>query len=319
MPARRSATSDPPPICGRLKALRLEHFGERGQSRFARELGVGPSTYAHYETDRIPPAPLLLRACEATGASLTWLIAGVGSPRSDRRAGLDSTQAGVLDQLEQLLIEHPELSGSVAVFVDALRSRISTEAALAVEPAVERRGLIPVVGSTAAGTARYWEELPDLNEGPGVDAQLELLLSGVMVSSQAKSDSTSVEATPSQSERVALVQFATPDARGVLEFIDARGIKARFPRAVAWRIDGDSMSPRYRDGDLVITSPDAPAVEHQPCVARQRGQIGVNCKLFRREGDGVLLIPINEQHPVQRVPAGELQWAWRVVSSVRIG
>lgn len=317
MPARRS--HNPHPICRRLKALRLKHFGERGQSRFARELGIGPSTYAHYETDRIPPAPLLLRACEVTGASLTWLIADAAAPRSEHRGGLNPAQAGVVDQLEQLLLEHPELTAPVTQFVDALRSRISTEDASPAGPAVDRRGLIPVVGSTAAGTARYWEELPELIEGSGVDAQLELLLSGVFESSQAASASRSLEATPSESDRVALVQFATPDAHGVLEFIDARGIRTRFPSAVAWRIDGDSMSPRYQDGDLVITSPDAPAVEQQPCVARQRGQIGVNCKLFRREGDDVLLIPINDRHPVQRVPLSELVWAWRVVSSVRIG
>jgi hypothetical protein len=54
-------------------------------------------------------------------------------------------------------------------------------------------------------------------------------------------------------------------------------------------------------------------------VARQTGQIGVNCKLYRAEGDDILLIPINEAYEMQRVPKVSINWAWRVLASVRLG
>src|SRR5262249_25130369 len=87
---------------------------------------------------------------------------------------------------------------------------------------------------------------------------------------------------------------------------------------IAWRIDGSSMAPRYRDGDFVIVSPHLPAADGYPCVAHQRGQIGVNCKIFKREGADVVLIPINESSSLQRFNAGELVWAHRVLLSVRL-
>lgn len=307
-----------PAICRRLRALREEFFGTRGRSQFARELGIGPSTYAHYETDRVPSAPLLLQASRITRTSLVWLISGDG-PRAAADADVDR-DSKVLEQIRQLLTERPELEKPLSRFVAGLSVQSATGSHSQAAAADHRRGLIPVLGSTAAGPARYWEELPTIAEGPAIDRRLETLLEHVRPRDHRDAETvTRIAAHEIGTGRVALVQYSTPDERGILEFLDAPGVKARHPAAVAWRIDGDSMSPRYSDGDFVLTSSDAPAVENQPCVARQRGQIGVNCKLFRRDGQDVLLIPINEQHPVQRVRATSLLWAWRVIGSVRIG
>jgi phage repressor protein C with HTH and peptisase S24 domain len=120
-------------------------------------------------------------------------------------------------------------------------------------------------------------------------------------------------------ETASLVQLSRPDELGFIEFLDCPSIKAKHPRAIAWRIDGDSMSPRYEDDDFVIVSPDEPAAEGYPCVAHQTGQIGVNCKIYSRAGDDVILIPINESAPPHRVKAGEIAWAHRVLYSVRLG
>jgi SOS-response transcriptional repressor LexA len=78
------------------------------------------------------------------------------------------------------------------------------------------------------------------------------------------------------------------------------------------------MAPRYEDGDLVTISPDEPAVDGYPCVAHQVDQIGVNCKIYRRAGDEIVLIPINEAARPQRVRADEIAWACRVLFSVRL-
>jgi SOS-response transcriptional repressor LexA len=47
------------------------------------------------------------------------------------------------------------------------------------------------------------------------------------------------------------------------------------------------------------------------------GQIGVTCKLFRREGDTVHLVPINEQLSPQSFASDQLVWALRVFVRVR--
>jgi len=74
----------------------------------------------------------------------------------------------------------------------------------------------------------------------------------------------------------------------------------------------------YLDGDLVISSSDHPAVSGHPCVARQQGQIGVNCKIYQEAGSEVLLIPINERSMTQSFASQQLMWAQRVLCSVRL-
>ena len=76
-----------------------------------------------------------------------------------------------------------------------------------------------------------------------------------------------------------------------------------------------ASSARVRVAHL---SPDAPAVDGHPCVARQQGQIGVNCKLFQQQGDEIALVPVNEQFAIQRFPTNQLLWARRVLYSVRL-
>ena len=113
-----------------------------------------------------------------------------------------------------------------------------------------------------------------------------------------------------------VIQLGSSD-QGPLEFLVGSELKSRYPRAIAWRIDGDSMEPRYSQGDLVVTSRSATAVEGQPCIARQKGQIGVNCKVYHREGDQIVLIPINPRIEVQRLRLSDLESATRVLFVIR--
>ena len=61
-------------ICERLKQVRIQVCGPRGQSHFAALLQLSPSTYNYYEKGRIPPVDVLDRAARVTDAPLLWLI-----------------------------------------------------------------------------------------------------------------------------------------------------------------------------------------------------------------------------------------------------
>jgi transcriptional regulator with XRE-family HTH domain len=63
-------------ICDRLKQVRVQVCGARGQSHFAALLQLSPSTYNYYEKGRVPPVDVLDRASRVTGAPLLWLIRG---------------------------------------------------------------------------------------------------------------------------------------------------------------------------------------------------------------------------------------------------
>ena len=63
-------------ICERLKQVRIQVCGPRGQSHFAALLNLSPSTYNYYEKGRIPPVDVLHRAAVVTGTPLLWLICG---------------------------------------------------------------------------------------------------------------------------------------------------------------------------------------------------------------------------------------------------
>lgn len=270
-------------ICSRLREVRVQHFGERGRSKLCRLLGIQPSTYSLYEVNRVPPAELLVRVSRITGVSLEWLLSGDGAmPISEDQGTLTARQRPP---------QKPMVTSGPT-------------------------GWIPVVGSTAAGKARFWEELPAIHGGPEADARLERVLEDYVTRAELDMGATGAGAGPSA---ISLVQLSTPDERGFLEFLNAPEVRRKHPAAVAWRIDGDSMTPRYCDGDLVVTSDKHPAIAGHPCVARQNGQIGVNCKIYQETGNEVLLIPINEASSVQRFPRRQLLWAWRVLFSVRLG
>lgn len=299
--------------------IREQCYGSRGKSRFARDLGIGPSTYDRYERDRVPAADLLVRAARITGCRIEWLLTGAG-PTAEPPAADPPSIAAVVGRVRALLHRRPQLIGPLENFLDVLAEsadRVDSPAAEIHHVEEPADGLVPIIGSTAAGIARFWEELETATIGPQADARLEQILADY--EHQSVTSSGALRAADSKKpQSVSLVQHSRPGAGGFLEFLSGTRIRDQHPQAVAWRIDGDSMSPRYEDGDFVITSAAEPAVPGHPCVARQRGQIGVNCKLFQRHGDEIFLVPVNEKYPPQRFPAEQLQWAHRVLYSVRL-
>jgi len=327
-----AATPNLQSVTARIVELRTERWGPRGRAAFAAELGIGPSRYNYYEKGRMPPADFLVGVAEVCGVELRWLLLGQGPKYvpADRSAEPPASDphAGLVVELRALLTQSPHLAGAIRGFLGTLREIDQLEPARArgkgkEKPAsLEPERLIPVIGRTAAGVAHFWSEVPWAKDPHAAEQVTQKLLDRAAEGARAAdvrgaaADTTAPAGEPS--EAVSLVQLSVPDVDGVVEFLDSPTVRRRCPDAVAWRIDGESMSPRFEDGDLVVTSPRRLAVPDRPCVARLKNQIGVTCKIYRREGRDVDLIPVNEAFKPSRHRASRLEWALAVLWRVRL-
>lgn len=92
----------------------------------------------------------------------------------------------------------------------------------------------------------------------------------------------------------------------------------RFPglgeeRVYALEIQGDSMMPVFRAGDLVVVQPGAPVRRGDRVVLRtQEGEVMAK-QLGRRNDQVVELISLNPAYPARTLPADEVDWIARIV------
>jgi len=307
----------------RVRQLRRQYSGERGKSEFARALGLSPSTYSYYEKDRVPPVEVLVKMCEVTGADLDWLLTGDEGEKKFP-AGPHSS---LLRKLDSLVKDKPDLGAAVSAFIELLSEKDGFERQFrpVMPPTAARRpGWIPVLGRTAAGMVHFWDQTL-LPEPPQAVTELDELVNKhlgksivggadgrVAIDLQAR---TLLDALAGS--RVSLVRVGGEQSDEIVEFVESQEIRDLFRDSFALYIDGDSMSPRINDGDIVILSPSVPAVQGQAGVARLANQIGVTCKLIRTAEDAVHLIPINEKYETKVVDKGELLWALAVLCHIR--
>jgi len=312
-------------ICKRIGEVRTELTGPRGRATFAQMLGIPSSTYQNYEVSRVPPAPVLVRIADVAGVDLRWLLTG-------RSEGQTKIPAGhpVLQRAANMLARCGDAAKPLEAFLDILEASLSLPAKAAAQtagpqrqsrpaeapqgPGEAARGWIPVLGRTAAGVPHFWSA--------DADAQGTKMLQELIERHARRADRSSAPASAAieQQARDCAVQIITlpaPAEGEAAEFIAASSIKARHGDAFALRIDGDSMSPEIRHGDLVVLSPSAPAADGKCAVVQLARQIGVTCKLYRREGQNAHLIPVNEAYSPQTHPAGKVVWALRVLARVR--
>jgi len=305
----------------RIAQLRLEVAGPRGKSRFAKMLELSPSTYDYYESTRTPPADLLVRIAEVAGADLNWLLTGQSGAEGV------SVDHPVLHRAAQMLAQSPDAAAPLSAFIELLSASMEFPAGETVEdvsptpdegePAEStsldpRVSWIPILGRSAAGLPQFWSEQ---DESTGVTTLDELIQRNA--TNPSRHIRTAVAATETDLATVEIIMLNEPDGGDVAAFIAAPGVKSMYADAFALRIDGDSMQPDIRHGDLVILSPSVPAVDGKAAVVQLDGQIGVTCKLFRRAGRAVHLVPINDELPPQTFPDTDLCWAFRVLARVR--
>jgi len=262
--------------------------------------------------------------CEVTGADLEWLLTG---GRSEKRFAF-GPNIELFKQLDDLLTNNPELAEAVSAFIELLREKKGFETGL--QPRVPpsepgRPGWIPVLGRTAAGMVHFWDQtlLPEPRQATteldelvkkhigkeiigcvdgtvSIDLQAQRLMDGV------------------KRQQVNLIQVGGQEEEEIVEFVQCEEVYGLFPDSFALRIDGDSMSPRINDGDIVVLSPSVPAAQGQIGIARIANQIGVTCKLIRTTQEKVHLIPINERYETKVVGKTDLLWALAVLCHISI-
>lgn len=320
-------------VIERIKSLRKQYAGDRGRSKFARALGVSPSTYNYYETNRLPPIEILLKICELTGADLNWLLLG----EKATNIPAETAQNPLLRKIEKLLNDNPDMFGAVCSFIDLLLEKEGIEqirrqpagnkkeSVTAAKAQPQDAGWIPVLGRTAAGLVHFWDQtlLPDSKQAVTELQNLVKTCTGKeIVGSVYGTLSIDLRLQSQINElkgRQANLIQVSPEAGGqIAEFVQCRQIHLMFPDSFALQIDGDSMSPRINDGDIVILSPSVPASQGCIAVAKVANQIGVTCKLTRIADDAVHLIPINEKYQTKIVARKDLLWALAVLCHISV-
>lgn len=84
-------------------------------------------------------------------------------------------------------------------------------------------------------------------------------------------------------------------------------------RAFAVEVQGDSMQPLYRDGDVLIVSPSASLRKGDRVVVRlQSGEV-IAKELRRRTARTMELVSLNPDHPERIVNVADIAWAARVM------
>jgi phage repressor protein C with HTH and peptisase S24 domain len=87
--------------------------------------------------------------------------------------------------------------------------------------------------------------------------------------------------------------------------------------AFAARVHGDTMNPKYRQGDIVIFSPALPPREGDDCFVRfADGHTTFKRVFFETGDDGAAVLrlqPRNEKHRAQIVPSENVTGLYRAV------
>ncbi|MEP9396811.1 helix-turn-helix transcriptional regulator [Mesorhizobium sp. KR2-14] len=127
---------------------------------------------------------------------------------------------------------------------------------------------------------------------------------------------------PEHTSAVPLIGFAQAGAGG---FFDDAG----FPAGQGWdlielptrttensfalQVQGDSMLPLYRNGDVLIVEPGATVRKGDRVVVKTRSGEVMAKVLARRTSGEIELLSINPEHPNRNFSLGEVEWLARIV------
>ena len=207
--------------------------------------------------------------------------------------------------------------------IDALAERYSLSASgLAKRAGLDSTAFNKSKRLSADGRPRWpsTESLAKIMEAPGasLDEFMELVEPGRAKPAKAVPD----RPLPVQRATVPLIGFAQAGAGG---FFDDAGFPAgqgwdlvEIPErssegAFALGVQGDSMLPLYRDGDVLIVEPGATIRKGDRVVVKTTaGEVTAKI-LARQTNRSVELLSLNRDHPRRTVPLGEVEWIARIV------
>lgn len=128
-------------------------------------------------------------------------------------------------------------------------------------------------------------------------------------------------AAQARAGQVPLIGFAQAGAGGFFDdagfpvghgfdFVDAPGAGEG---AYALKVQGDSMLPVYRDGDVLVVRPDANARVGDRVVVRTRSGEVMAKVLDRRAADRIELRSLNPEHPNRAIASADVEWIARII------
>jgi phage repressor protein C with HTH and peptisase S24 domain len=131
-------------------------------------------------------------------------------------------------------------------------------------------------------------------------------------------------AMPPQAGAIPLLGFAQAGAGG---FFDDGGFPAgqgwdvvEFPTApsqkagvYALEVQGDSMMPLYRDGDVLIVEPGAQVRRNDRVVVKTREGEVMAKVLQRQSARSIELLSLNPEHPNRSLELSDVEWIARII------
>ncbi len=88
---------------------------------------------------------------------------------------------------------------------------------------------------------------------------------------------------------------------------------ASRPGCYALEVQGDSMMPLYRDGDILIVEPGAQVRRGDRVVVRTRDGEVMAKVLHRHTARSVELVSLNPEHPNRQFETREIDWMARII------
>jgi len=262
---------------------------------------------------------------------LEWLLKGKKADNSLKTSVNNQKEPynyTLMRKIDAILASSPELTEPISAFIDILSQKKGIEKNLSQSPKAlkkDRPDWIPVIGRTAAGLVHFWQEqiIPESKQAVTELDELVKKYTGkkiigfadgtISVDLQAEAVIDGLKKSEAN-----LVQISSIKSDDIVEFIQCEQIHQLFNDSFALRVDGDSMSPRVNDGDIIILSPSVHAAQGQIGVVHVKNQIGVTCKLIRMTDENVHLIPINEKYETKIVNKSDLLWALAVLCHISV-
>lgn len=85
------------------------------------------------------------------------------------------------------------------------------------------------------------------------------------------------------------------------------------PNAFALEVQGESMEPVYRDGDIIIVSPAASIRRGDRLVVKTKDGEVMAKELRRQTARRIELVSLNKEHEDRTLEAGEIEWMSRII------